>query len=227
MSKATLISLDELTTTFEAYAGPDYPRERPESNRRKRGRLVWLIAAALVFAGAAYASGFNPFAGIGAANHAAGADDELAPEVLAKIQSINDRFGHESVGQLIPDSTRFVTELSSGTRIYAVATTTNELCVLSEEPPGSRQSLAIGCGDPLNQSRPTTEETVRPDPSTPPLTFGVAIDGVVAVSFVAEGVTKTVPVTDNVWAYEGVSDAMSRLVVHFAGGATEIIAYGS
>jgi hypothetical protein len=195
--------------------------------KRRRPLIVVVIAlAALLAAGIALASGVNPFAGIGAADHTRGTKDMLNPAALAAITSLNAERGSAAkrlgivVGQLLPDSARLVRKLSGGDRVYAIATTTDELCVLIQEPPGERFRAAIGCGAPLSQEQPTTEETMQPDPETPPFTFGVARDDVVAVSFIVNGSEQTVPVKDNVWAYHGAVD-LPPLTVHFSDGSTQ------
>jgi len=216
-----LIPLDELARTFAAHEGPAKPESARGGRRRRSRRLLAAAAVAiLVFAGAAYAAGLDPFAGIGAADRPSQPSDALDPAVVAAIEQINSGPAFGPTGKLVPESARLVDRLASGARIYAIATTTDELCVLIEEPPDTSGGSATGCGDPLSQSRPTTAETIRPNEQTPPLSFGVAKDGVAAVSFPAGGVEKTIPVVDNVWAYEGNADIFS-LVVHFDDGSTQ------
>ena len=75
---ASAISLDELANTLESYAGPARPRRLPAQRRWRPWRIAWVAAAlVLAFVGAAYAAGFNPFAGISAANHPATPSDTL------------------------------------------------------------------------------------------------------------------------------------------------------
>jgi len=217
-----LLPLDELATTLTAYEGPADPRARARRGRRHPSpRLVAAAAVAiLVFAGAAYAAGLDPFAGIGAADRPQQPGDALDPAVTAAIQRMNAGPMFGPTGKLVPESARLVGRLPSSARIYTIATTTGKLCVLIEEQPGTNMGSATGCGNPLSQSQPTTAETIRPNEQTPPLNFGIAKDGVTAVSFPAGGVEQTIPVVGNVWAYEGSADLFS-LVVHFADGSTQ------
>jgi hypothetical protein len=85
---------------------------------------------------------------------------------------------------------------------------------------------AVGCGDPLNQNEPTTTASVHPNAATPPLAYGIAIDGVVSISFTAGEGETTVPVEENVWAYEGPSNALQSLTVHYADGTSQTLTDG-
>ena len=201
------------------------------ARRRWRPVLVALVAAtAVVGAGVAIAAGFGAFNGIGAAQHPHGPADTLDAALVAQIERQNAELAAsptgQTTGQMLLDSTRFIRGLASGERVYALTTTTNELCVLIVGRPGSNMSSAVGCGDPLNQDEPTTVGGVRPNPATPPLTYGIALDGVVSVSFMAAGAETTVPVKNNVWAYEGPSSAQESLTVHYANGSTQTLTYG-
>ena len=187
---------------------------------------VAIAVVALAGAGAAIAAGFGAFNGISSVQHPQGSADVLDPAVVAGINQSNATFAGGPTGKLLPDSARFARQLPSGERVYALTTTTNELCVLILGQPGSNMKYAVGCGDPLDQSHPTTIESERPNPSVPTLSFGVAIDGVTAVSFVAGGQEVTVPVQDNVWAYEGENAALNDLTVHFNDGTTEVLHNG-
>ena len=53
--------------------------------------------------------------------------------------------------------------------------------------------------------------------------WGIALDNVTAVSFIAGGQEVTVPVKNNVWAYHGKKDLIGAvpLTVHFTDGSTE------
>jgi hypothetical protein len=202
----------------------------PVSRRRRRRKAVAAANAIalvlLTLVGIAAADGFGPFAGIGAADRATTPGDALDPSLVADIERFNSEgpAGYP-VGKLLPDTARLVSTLPSGKRIYVLTTTTNELCVLIQSVPGSDQDSGTGCGSPLTQAQPTTEESVQPNEQTPPLSFGVARDDVVAVSFTAGGVEKTIPVIDNVWAYEGTSSILESLTVHFRDGTVETLAH--
>jgi hypothetical protein len=51
------------------------------------------------------------------------------------------------------------------------------------------------------------------------------MDGVTAVSFTAGGAETTLPVTDNVWAYEGQAD-LTSVTVHWENGSTQTLIDG-
>jgi hypothetical protein len=194
---------------------------QPAVRRRRRRRPVTVAiavaAAVLVLGGIAAADGLGPFAGIGAADHPSAPSDTLDPGLQATIARINRR-SVGPTGRLIADSARLVTQLDGGQRIYVVSTTTNELCVVIQEHPASSADSAISCGNPLSQAEPTTVASIRDTEKTPPLAFGVARDDVTSVSFRAAGEEKTIPVVNNVWAYQGESDILGSLTVHFRDG---------
>ena len=205
--------------------------------RRRRARLAsvgrserwqWrpvLVAAvavaALVGVGVAIAAGFGAFNGTSAAQHPPTQADQLDPGVAASMTAGGNPLGLEV------DSARFVTALAGGIRIYAVATKTGELCALAERLPnndGKNDAAAMGCGSPLSQSQPTTGESFQANESTPPISYGIALDSVTAVSFMANGQEVAVPVKNNVWAYEGASEpAIGSLTVHFRDGSAAVI----
>ena len=189
--------------------------------RSWRGALgVAVAVAALAGAGVAIAAGLGAFNGISAAQHPPTAADRLDPAVVASIAANDNPLGLEA------DSARFVTQLADGIRIYAVATKTGGLCALAERLPnnnGKNDAAAMGCGSPLTQSQPTTAASFQANESTPPISYGIALDSVTAVSFMAGGQEVTVPVKNNVWAYEGDNSAIGSLTVHFNDGSTETI----
>jgi hypothetical protein len=193
----------------------------PTGRRRWRPVLVAaVVVAALAGVGVAIAAGFGVFNGISAAQHPPTAADKLDPAVAASIAASDNPLGLEA------DSARFVTQLADGARIYAVATKTGELCALAERLPnnnGKNDAAAMGCGSPLTQSQPTTAASFQANESTPPISYGIALDSVTAVSFMAGGQEVTVPVKNNVWAYEGDNSAIGSLAVRFNDGNTETI----
>lgn len=223
---------DDVVRRADAIAGATRRKGRRVAARRRwRPALAALVAAAAVAgAGVAIAAGFGAFDSIGAAQHPQGPADKLDAALVAQIERENAELASsptgQATGQMLLDSTRFIRRLASGERVYALTTTTNELCVLIVGRPGSNMSSAVGCGDPLNQDEPTTVGGVRPNPATPPLTYGIAIDAVVSVTFMAAGAEATVPVKNNVWAYEGPSSALESLTVHYANGSTQTLTYG-
>jgi hypothetical protein len=194
--------------------------------RRWRAVLVTaVVAVALVGVGVAIAAGFGAFNGISAAQHPQTPADRIDPKLLAEINTANSARG--AARQLLPASTRLVKQLSDGARIYAVATKDRQLCALATRLPGSNTekggASALGCGSPLTQDRPSTAGSFKANDQTPTITWGIAIDSVVAVSFIAGGREVTVPVVNNVWAYEGQAPAIGSLTAHFEDGSTEAI----
>lgn len=221
------ISLDELATTLESNAGPPRPHRRPQRQRRWSWRLALAVGVvALVSIGAAYAAGFSPFPGISAANHPATSNDALPAFLttggVSAFSSTMERMGH---GHLLPDTVRFVTELPSGMRFYTIATSAGGLCLATVDPPGSNAKGGIGCGESLSRSRPITMSSERANQATRPVSYGLAMDGVTAVSFTAAGAETTVAVTDNVWAHEGQAN-LTSVTVHWTDGSTQTLVNG-
>jgi hypothetical protein len=224
---ASTISLDELANTLESYAGPAAPRRLPAQRRWRPWRIAWVAAAlVLVFVGAAYAAGFNPFAGISAANHSATTSDALPPLLtahMAKFSSAMEQMGH---GHLLLDSARSIAQLPSGMRFYTIATSAGGVCLATVDHPGSNaKGGGLECGDSLSRSRPITIVSEQVNRSTPQVSYGLALDGVTAVSFTAAGAETTVPVKDNVWAYEGQAD-LTSITVHWKNGSTQTLIDG-
>lgn len=221
------LSLQELATTLDAYAGPPRPRTRRADHRWSPWRVASAAAVlALVLAGAAYAAGFNPFAGISAADHPATSNDSLPAWMVADIAEFNSTVEQVGHGHLLPDSARFVRQLPSGMRFYTIATSVGGLCLANVYPPGSSNAKGgLGCGDSLSQSQPITIGSEQPNPATPPVSYGLAMDGVTAISFMVGGTETTVPVTDNVWAYEGSAD-LTSVTVHWENGSTQTLING-
>lgn len=216
-----LVTLEELRSVLNTYAGPASPRQRPEGQRVRclRPVLAAVAVAALAGAGVAIAAGFGVFNGIGAAQHPPTAADKLDPAVAASLAA-NNQLGLEL------DSARFVTQLADGIRIYAVAAADGQLCAVAERLPnnnGKNDASTTECGSPLTQSQPTTATSFQPNEQAPVITWGIALDSVTAVSFAAGGQEVTVPVKNNVWAYEGGNPAFGSLVADFDDGSTETI----
>jgi hypothetical protein len=221
------ISLDELAITLESYAGPAQPRRLPVRRRRWPWRFAWAAAAlVLVFVGVAYAAGFNPFPGISAANHPATSNDALPASLTAHIAEFSagmERFGH---GRLLPDTARFIAEFPSGMRFYTIATSAGGLCLATVDHPCSiAKGGGVECGDSLSRSRPITIASEQVNHSTPRVSYGLALDGVTAVSFTAGGAETIVAVKDNVWAYEGHAN-LRAITVHWENGSTQTLIDG-
>jgi hypothetical protein len=176
-----------------------------------------VVAAALVGAGVAIAAGFGAFNGISAAQRPQTPADRIDPKQLAEINAANAHV-RGGPGQLLPDSARLVKELS-GARIYVVATNTGQLCVLAERKIGG---AGMGCGSRLTQSQPTTAASFNVNHER--ITWGITVDGVTAVSFIAGGKQVTVPVVHNVWVYQGnYTGVPDSLTVRRANGNTETV----
>jgi hypothetical protein len=198
------------------------PFARPESKGRRwlqKPVLVTAVATlALALTGVAIADGLGAFDGITAAQHPQSAADALDPASLAFLQRSCSGLGqapfYTDMCHLIPDSTRLVGQLPSGLKVFVLAATRGDLCVLVEDH-------VVSCGRALSASSPTTDVDLN-DTGNDFVTYGVARDGVTAVSFIVDGQQVTVPVKDNVWAYEERSTAGDGkcLTVHYADGSS-------
>ena len=201
--ESDLVSLDELRSTLETYAGPDSPCERPTRDGLRRSRNVLLIAlvmATLVGVGVGIADGFGAFDGIGAAQHPQTGADVLDAQTLAGLQKacpseIVQTFYMPSC-HLVLDSARLIGQVPSYGNVYVVTDTRGDLCTFFEGGDGS-------CGPPLSKSQPITFGTFNPSPTTGGtfIASGLAVDGVTAVSFTVSGKAVQVPVENNVWVY--------------------------
>ena len=201
--ESDLVSLDELRSTLETYAGPDSPCERPTRDGLRRSRNVLLIAlvmAALVGVGVGIADGFGAFDGIGAAQHPQTGADVLDAQTLAGLQKacpseIVQTF-YMPPCHLVLDSARLIGQVPSYGNVYVVTDTRGDLCTFFEGGDGS-------CGPPLSKSQPITFGTFNPSPTTGGtfIASGLAVDGVTAVSFTVSGKAVQVPVENNVWVY--------------------------
>ena len=220
-----LVSLEELRSALNTYAGPDHPRERPTKHglRRVRGVSAAVLAlAALVGAGVAIADGVGAFNGIGAAQHAQTGADVLDAKTRAGLQNACPSGTVEAFYRpechLVLDSARLVGQVPSYGNVYVVTDTRGDLCTYFEGGDGS-------CGPPLSQSHPITFGTFNPSPTTGGtfIASGVAIDGVTTVSFTVNGRAVQVPVANNVWVYsESGSHATDAqcIVAHLDDGST-------
>lgn len=220
---------------------------RFHGGRGTRRRALIAAIAATAFAAAAgvtvaVAEDVPPFdsvaafVGISSANHATTATDTLDPQSLEMIERWNEvgtqlaRRSGATPRLAVPSTARLIDQFPSGRRFYVVSTTTHDLCVLVAPTPGTSDGPSLSCENPLSQTKPTTIEgldlAVNGPNATPPFTYGVARDGVTAVSFVtASGSEATVPVADNVWAYEGANKALESLTVRYADGSTQTLSH--
>jgi hypothetical protein len=198
---------------------------------QKRGRrrtffVAGFTAAVLLGTGVAIAAGVNPFAGIGAAGHGQAPKDVLAQTVLARIASFNNPNGTLSSGSLVPGSSRLLGQLRGGRKIYVATTTKKYLCILVTN---HGNLLLASYGNALTQAEPITVGSfvrVKNGPNaTLPLSYGIAKDGITAVSFMAHGIEKSVPVKDNVWFYEGRSNVLGSITIHYTDGHTQTLTH--
>jgi hypothetical protein len=198
-----LVSLDELRSMLDAYAGPDNPRERPTRHGLRRFRHALLVAVAVVAvagAGVGIADGFGAFDGIGAAQHPPTGADVLDANTLAGVQNACpskpvQKF-YMSFCHLVLDTTRLVGNIPSFGNVYVITNTRGDLCTVFQGGSGS-------CAPALSKSHPITFLAFNPS-STVGGTFvasGLAIDGVSTVSFTVSGKAVEVPVKNNVWVY--------------------------
>lgn len=189
---------------------------------RRRWRpllLAAVVAAALALVGVAIAAGLGAFNGISAAQRPQTPADRIDPKLLAEINAHNPA----RVGKLLPNSARLVKEVS-GARIYVVATKNGQLCVLAQRKIGG---AGMGCGSHLTQNQPTTAASFNSKPgdrAAPTISWGITVDGVTAVSFIAGGKKVTVPVVHNVWVYEShTTGVLESLTVRWADGSTKTV----
>jgi hypothetical protein len=189
-----------------------------EGRSRRSVLIAGILAVALLAVGAAIAAGFDPFAGIGAADHTQKPQDALPARGVERLDSFNERAG---LGRLLPHTSRLLGQLASGRRIYVAGTSKGQLAILVVD----RGRLVEASYAPaLTQSEPVTVSSsvrVKNGPNaTPPLFYGVAKDGITAISFMAHGREQTVPVKSNVWFYEGNSNIFASITIHYADGST-------
>jgi hypothetical protein len=202
-----------------------------QKSATRRATIAGLVAAALVATGVAIAAGFNPFAGIGAANHPQRATDVLNSAVAAQIRTHNREAGRQAgrLGLVVLGTSRYVGRASSGTQVFVATTTRNALCVITVMTYRGKLETSIAYVAPLTKAEPTTigtfDQVVNGPSATPPLSYGVAQNGVIAVSFKAHGKLQTVPVRHNVWFYQGQSSLMRSITVHYADDKTKTLTH--
>ena len=207
----------------------------PSKRRRRPLLIAALIAAALVATGVAVAAGIGAFDGIGAADHPQTPQDVLDPVTAALLRSFNQAIRDQEMaaglpeGAILPESARLVGQLPTGRRVYVVATTTDKLCVVIEQSATAegRATAAASCGDPVSQAEPVTRATMDADGpgGAPPVSYGIARDGITSLSFRAGGSDVTVPATANVWAYEGESAVLSSVTIHYTDGRSKTLTH--
>jgi hypothetical protein len=204
----------------------------PGARRRRRGLvkqrgwrpvLVTAVAvAALAGAGVAIAAGLGAFNGLSRAQQPQIGTDVPGPDLAAAIGAFN-AFLQDAPGspQVLPDTVRLLGELPSPYgKVYVASDTRGNLCIFAAY-------LGDSCGEPLSQSNPVSIGEAN-DTGSNPVAYGVAMDGITAVSFQAAGQQITVPVKNNLWYYEGPNSAMTGdMTLHLANGSTELLQHGS
>jgi hypothetical protein len=122
---------------------------------------------------------------------------------------------------LLFDTARRIGQLPTGQNVYVIARSgrNDNLCVVVG--PSHPEST---CAGTLSRKRPTTILVDAQDPKHR-IVFGVALDGVTAVSWAADGRNITVPVENNLWSYttgnwQALTAPMGSLTAHFADGTT-------
>ena len=182
-----------------------------------------IVLVALALTGVAIADGIGAFNGIGAAQRAQDGADVLDSRVTGTCPSDNSGPIYDPFCHLVPSSVRLIATLASGRKIYVVADTRGDLCVVDEG-----RTITDSCGPPLSRAHPVTGTFANYSPTTGGefVAGGVAMDGVTSVSFTpspGDGTQVTVPVNDNVWLYER-SDSHATdghcFLAHRADGST-------
>lgn len=206
------------------------PVARRAGKRRalRGGLLVSVLAVALALIGVAVAATqWGPLAGISSADRAQIHRDKLGSEVIAQLRSDElpaDQSG-DQIGKRLADSARWVGTLPDGRNLYLVPSVGGKLCVLAA-------GLSESCGDALSREAPITFTISANGVGSRPLIYGVALDDVVSVAFRTGGVDVTLPVRDNVFAYEGppyegaptqAGPGVSAPTVTFSDGTSETI----
>lgn len=188
-------------------------RHRHGEQQRRPVLLAAVVAAALVVTGVAIAARIGAFDGIGSAQHPQRPADIIDRQTKIFLQHL--------APALLFDTSRVVGKLPSGRRVWVISNARGDLCVVVER-------AVDACGPSLSDAQPTTISTWGGNrPGQPTVSFGVARDGVTAISFMAQGREVTVRVKHNVWAYEGDSAVQASATVHYADGRTATLTNGT
>jgi hypothetical protein len=224
------LSLEEISTALAAYAGPPRARRRSARKTWMSRRLGLAIAfVVLIIAGCSYAVDFNPFRGLSAAEHPAGAKDSLPAFLKTEIAEWNERYRKSPRRHLLPTTARFVRRVPDGMGFYTIATQSGKLCLAVTHPPkstlpgGLSSQGGFDCGYSLSRSQPITfmdeqnsfNNVVGKDDN-----YGLALDGIRAITFIGGRLRLTVPVKDNVWAHVGPLGSQ-EVILHWDDGATQ------
>lgn len=199
----------------------------PERSHSWRSAImVAVVAAALVGAGVAIAAGFGAFNGLSRTQHPQTAADVLPGKTRISVERFNASFVkiwkrfHKKPPLILPGTARLLGNLPlPGIRnVYAATDTKGHLCIIFE-------GGGADCTLPLSRSNPVRPYEARwwPHGIWGPVAYGIAIDGITAVTFKSNGHDVTVPVKDNLWYYIGPNSAGGSLTLHFADGSTEVV----
>jgi len=171
-------------------------RQRPGM---RAGLIAAIVAVALALIGVSLAATqWGPLSGISSADRPPSERDKLGPEVVAQLRSdeLPAGLSGDQIGKRLVESARWVGNLPDGRNLYLVPSADGRLCVLAA-------GLSESCGDALTRAAPITFTISANGVGSRPLIYGVALDGVVSVAFRTGGVAVTLPVRNNVFAYEG------------------------
>src|SRR5262249_29836793 len=120
------------------------------------------------------------------------------------------------------DTSRRIVQLPGGANLYVFKTAWRGLCFVAGPPPTPQ----FNCSGPLSHSHPSTSWFYSNTPERSDwFMFGIAVDGVTAVSFESNGEDVTVPVEGNVWTYRAADpgdDPSFPLTSHFADGTAVV-----
>jgi hypothetical protein len=177
------------------------PLQRRGHKRRvvRVGLIAAVVAAAVALIGVSIAATqWGPLAGISSADRPQTQSDKLGPKEIAQLRSDELPAGAsgDQIGKRLVDSARWVGSLPDGRNLYVIPSAGGKLCVFAA-------GLAESCGDALTRDAPITFTISANGVGSRPLVSGVALDDVVSVAFRAGGVSVTLPVRHNVFAYEG------------------------
>jgi hypothetical protein len=197
------------------------PVKRDATRRNPRGFVLTMavLLAALVIAAIALAASWGPLSGIGAADHPAKPSDAVSSQAAAQLHQaeLPPSDPVDQIGSFLVDQARLLGVLSDGSKVYAVPSSKDKLCVVVASRSGE-------CAAPLTHARPITVAIMREGPGIGPAVYGLTIDDVVSVSFEVGGDSVTVPVHDNFYAWQGspsqAQAGISRVSVTYADGST-------
>ena len=197
--------------------------------------LAAVVVIALAGTGVAIANSLGAFSGgvfngISAAHHPRTPAVVIDPASRAYLERANCKQpdGHPCAPMMVGmrfDTSRRIAQLAGGQNLYIFKTTWKGLCFVVGPPPHPD----FNCSQPLSRSHPSTVWFNSTGPHISDwFTFGIARDGVTAVSFKPKGLEITLPVKGNVWTYRGDSfEATTALLglpltAHFVDGRTVV-----